>query len=104
NNYLDLVACSSIADSMDITEKETRYYVYEGLKKLNNPFLKHLAFKNIGHNKEVYPLRVSFKMANYINAVIRAGDMNDKETMVRAMLGEESTVTRISKYRGVEKE
>lgn len=104
DNYLDLVAVSSVADIMDLTTPETRYYVYKGLKNITNPFLKELVKKNAEWAEEIYPRVVSFSMANFMNAVIRVGTMEDKETMLRALLGEEETTTRISKYRGKERE
>lgn len=104
DSYLDLVAISSIADAMDMTEKETRYYVKKGLGNIQNPFIKQLIYKNAGWAKEIFPLLVSFQIANFINAIIRVGDLSEKEIIFRAMLGEEENTTRISKYRGVERE
>lgn len=104
DNYLTLVAVSAISDIMLTTEKETRYYINRGLSQINNPLIKHLAFKNIGHDKDVTMIGVSFKIANFINAIIRVGTQEEKEIIFRAMLGEEEIETRISKYRGVERE
>lgn len=104
DGYLDLVATSSIADSMNQTHPETRYYIYEGLKRIKNPFLKQLLKENVNWAKEIYPKLISFNVVNRANAVVRVGTMEDKEIMLRAMLGEEETTTRISKYRGVERE
>lgn len=104
DNYLDLVAISTISDAMDITEPESRYYVYKGLANIKNNFIKHLLYKNAGWAKEIYPRLVSFHASNFINAVIRVGTVEEKETVFRAMLNEEESNTRISKYRGVERE
>lgn len=104
DNYLDLVAVSSVADAMDISTPETRYYVYKGLKNINNPFLKELIKRNAEWIDEAYPKIVSFNMANFMNAVIRVGDLEEKTTMFRALLGEKEVTTRISRYRGNERE
>ena len=44
DEYLDLVSTAEIADSMDLRDLETRWYVLEGLKveNQNNDFLKEL--------------------------------------------------------------
>lgn len=104
DNYLDLVAVSSVADAMDICVPETRYYVYKGLRNITNPFLKELIKRNADWVDEVYPKIVSFNMANFMNAVIRVGDIEEKTTIFRALLGEKDVTTRISRYRGVERE
>ena len=104
DSYLDLVAISAISDSMTITEPETNYYVREGLKRLINPFFKELVNRHADWAKEIYPEIVSWNLVNRLNACIRVGDMYDKTTTFRAMLGEEDTQTRISKYRGKERE
>lgn len=104
DDYLDLVAVSSIGDSMNQSHPETRYYIYEGLKRIKNPFIKQLLKDNVKWTKEIYPKLISFNAVNRINACIRVGTMEDKETMLRALLGEEEITTRISKYRGRERE
>ncbi|MGG0667860.1 DHH family phosphoesterase [Lederbergia citrisecunda] len=104
DSYLDLVAISAIADSMTITEPETNFYVREGLKRFVNPFFKELAKKHAEWAKEIYPEIVSWNLVNRLNACIRVGDMHDKTTTFRALLGEVDTQTRISKYRGKERE
>lgn len=104
DDYLDLVAVSSIGDSMNQSHPETRYYIYEGLKRIKNPFIKQLLKDNVKWAKEIYPKLISFNAVNRINACIRVGTMEDKETMLRALLGEEEITTRISKYRGRERE
>lgn len=104
DSYLDLVAISAIADSMTITEPETNYYVREGLKRLSNPFFKELVKRHADWADEIYPSIISWNLVNRLNACIRVGDMKDKTTAFRAMLGEVDTQTRISKYRGQERE
>lgn len=104
DNYLDLVAVSTVADGMKVYEPESRYYIQKGLKNIKNPFLKQLMIKNAEWTEEASAQIVSFNLVNFINANIRVGSIEDKETMFRALLSEEDTTTRISKYRGVERE
>lgn len=87
--YLSLVSFGNVTDSIDMTSPETRYYVYEGFKNLNNTFLKQLLFKNAGWSKEYTPKIISFDVAPKFNALIRVGKNEEKMDVFRAMLGEE---------------
>lgn len=104
-SYYSLAAVGIVADMMPIMHPETRYYVYKGLKDVQNPFIRQLIYKNAGYAlKQAYPKIVSWNISNYMNAIVRMGKPEDKETMFRAMLGEKEILERISKYRGVSKE
>lgn len=104
-NYYDLAAVGCVADMVTILHPETRYYIYEGLKNVKNSFIRQLIYKNAYHAlNEAYPKIVSWHISNFMNATIRMGTQEDKDTMFRALLGEKETLHRISKYRGVEKE
>ena len=98
DNYLDLVATSLIADSMDLRDYESRYLTIKGLQMLDedsarisrgedilgNRFLrtiidskkerdlKHLTIKSIG-----------WGLAPIINGTIRMGTMEQKTDMVK---------------------
>lgn len=104
DEYLDLVAIGNISDSVNQTQPETRHYIYKGLSKIKNPFFKELVKKNADWADEIYPSLVSWQLVNHLNAIIRVGSMEEKLAVFRAMLGEEDTITRISKYRGIERE
>ena len=64
----DLVACSIISDVCDVTVLENRKYIYDGLSRVENPFLKFLFDKA----KEVTPHAVGWTIAPKINALFRA--------------------------------
>ncbi|MDO5558393.1 MAG: DHH family phosphoesterase [Oscillospiraceae bacterium] len=74
--YLELCALGTIADSISLTDIETRYYVCEGLKPENahNECLKQLCYKK---DYEMSVGRTIFTMGYYIapmiNAVVRYG-------------------------------
>lgn len=85
--YLDLVSLGNIGDSMDITEPETRYYVYEGIANLQNEVLKELIFQNIGQWSKVNPNSLAFDVIPKINGMIRAGTMEEKYELFEAMVG-----------------
>jgi len=81
DNFLDWVALGNVADAQLITEPETRYYVYEGIKNLQSPLLKEFIFKHIGKWDKVCPQTLSFNLIPKINAVIRVGTMEEKQKL-----------------------
>ena len=89
DNYLDLVALGNIADSMDLTSPETRYYVYEGLKSIRNKFLREIIEKQIGDFKRVYPHSLAFAVIPKMNGIIRIGTAEEKQDLFNAFRGVE---------------
>ena len=82
--YYDLVAVALVADSMLMTEPETRYYVLEGLDNITNPFLKALT-ANMEEGTFEF---IGYKIAPTINSVIRVGSTKDKKDLFDAMICE----------------
>lgn len=89
SEYLDLVALGEIADVMDKTNTETNYLMTEGLKNIKNKGFKTLLESQAYSLKEsgVYPFpklnttHIAFYIAPLINALLRVGTMQEKETM-----------------------
>lgn len=79
--YQDLVALALVADGMDMTELETRYYVLNGLRNINNPFLKQVV-KEVDNPYEF----IAYGIAPVVNAIIRMGEMKDKKDLFECML------------------
>jgi len=107
NEYLDLVALGNIADSMDLKNLETRYYVLEGLKEENrkNLFMRELSERlaedmKLGHTITNY----GWVIAPKINGCIRFGKYEEKVDLFRAMIGEcQDSVYQPRKKRGAPK-
>ncbi|MED3562395.1 DHH family phosphoesterase [Bacillus xiapuensis] len=86
--FLDLVALGNIADSMSMTELETRYYVEKGLQDINNDFFQALISQQEYSMKgKLNITTVSFYIAPLINSVIRVGSLNDKLDMFKSFIG-----------------
>ncbi|MFJ7982343.1 DHH family phosphoesterase [Lysinibacillus xylanilyticus] len=85
--YLDLVALGNIADSMDLTSPETRYLVYEGLKDIQNEFLREIVFKLVGDFDKVYPQTLAFGVIPKMNGIIRVGKDEEKVDLFNAFRG-----------------
>lgn len=88
SQFYDLVALGNIADSMLMSEKETMYYVQEGLKDINNDFFNALVRKqSYSLNGNMNINSVSFFISPLINAVIRISSMEEKMDMFKSFLG-----------------
>lgn len=95
DEYLDLVSLGIIADSMDLRDLETRWYVLEGLKVENqkNDFLNELQERmadEIHFGRTI--TNVGWVLAPRINGVVRYGTEKEQRDLFRAMVGEQETV------------
>lgn len=88
-DYMDLVAVSLVADSMLMTEEETRYYVLEGLDNIENPMLLALTQTMTNRNFS----SVSYDIAPSLNSIIRVGEMEDKIGLFDALICNDRTET-----------
>ena len=87
NYYLDLVALGLTGDMMDLRAPETHYYITEGFKQVNNPFMVYLADKNAYSMSGKYnPHTVAWYIVPFINAVTRVGSDEDKLLVFESML------------------
>ena len=91
-HYLDLVAIGNIADSMYLNDFELRYIVNKGLKNINNKLIKEFIINAKLEDDSLTPTDISFNIANYINATIRFGSLQEKEDLFRALIGEEEEI------------
>ena len=82
-HFIDLCALANIADCMSMKAPETRYYIVEGLKQINNEGFKALidqqSFSLFKENDTLNYISIAFYIAPLINAVIRVGTMKEKE-------------------------
>jgi len=91
NQFLDLVSLGMIADSMDMRNLETRYYVLQGLKEGNrkNSFIQAIAEHfdedmKMGHTIHNY----GWVIAPKLNGVIRYGKPDEQKDLFRALCQE----------------
>lgn len=84
--YLDLCALGNIGDCMSMKEPETRYYITEGLKNVNNECL--LAFLEEQKDKidTLGYMSLAFYIVPLINAIIRMGTMTEKQQLFQAFI------------------
>lgn len=91
DTYLDLVSLGNVADIMDLSSPETRYFAYKGLTQIKNGYLKEMIYKNIGKYDKLYPYSLSFNLIPKMNAIIRVGTQEEKEELFYALIGREET-------------
>ncbi len=85
--FTDLAALSIVGDMMDMCELENQYIVQEGFSNINNSLFKALIEKQSFSMKgKVNPLSVAFYIVPLINALIRVGTQEDKETLYQAFV------------------
>ena len=95
-NYLDLVALGVISDVMKMTTLENRFICDYGLSNINNEFIRKLMKKQcyslFGIREEFWTddyytngkltqLKVAFYITPLINALIRVGNLQEKERL-----------------------
>lgn len=90
DKYLDLVSLGNIADVMNLKSEETRYLVYEGIKNINNPFVKALIEDNSYDLCNKFNIeKIGWTIAPKINGVIRSGTMEEKIKLFEAFISED---------------
>lgn len=89
SKYLDLVALGNVADSMNLKNKETRFYVKMGLQQVNNSFLLSLINHNSFSLDGKYNITsLGWTIAPQLNGVIRSGTKEEKDLLFRAIIGD----------------
>lgn len=87
NKYLDLVALGNIADVMDIRNFQTRYYINEGLKNINNKFIKALdKAQEFSTKGEVNIHNIAWFWIPICNSMVRIGSIEDRDLLFRAFI------------------
>jgi single-stranded-DNA-specific exonuclease len=101
--YADLAALGIISDMMDTRTLDNNYIINKGLKNITNPMLRALLEKqaySVSDIDQPNKIDIAFYIAPLINAVIRFGTAEEKETLFKGFI--ETNVTTIveTEYRG----
>lgn len=85
--YIDLAALGIIGDMGSVVNLENRYIIKTGLENIKNFFFSSLLEKQSFSTKgKVNPTTISFYITPLINAMIRAGTMEEKTRMFEAFI------------------
>ena len=89
DKYIDLVALGLVADMMSQTEIETKHLILKGLEDANisNPFIRTMVAKNsFSIGPKLTPIGAAFYIAPFVNAMVRSGELDEKELLFSSML------------------
>jgi single-stranded-DNA-specific exonuclease len=87
NKFLDLCAFANISDVMDIRNAQTRYYIEEGIKNVQNKFLLALAKAQEFSTKGITNIHtISWYWTPILNSMIRIGEIEDRDLVFRAFI------------------
>ena len=88
--YMDLCALANVADCMSMKHPETRYYIMEGLKRINNDgfkaFINQQSYSLFKETKELGYINVAFYIVPLLNAIVRVGTMEEKRLLFEAFI------------------
>ena len=88
--YMDLCALANVADCMSMRHPETRYYIMEGLKRVQNEgfkaFINQQSYSLFKETKELGYIGIAFYIAPLLNAVVRVGTMSEKRLLFEAFI------------------
>lgn len=102
-DYMDLTAIGIIADAMNMTSLGNNYIAYYGLSNIKNKFIQSLAVKQargIKNPEKLTKTDIAFYIAPVINGVIRSGSQEDKETVFKALVDNNSAELFDYEWRG----
>lgn len=86
SDFFDMVAFSTIADSMDIRNLENRHFINVGLSNINNQFLSEMVTNDFRIKNSIPTIiDVAFFVVPMINGMVRSGSKEEKELMFRAL-------------------
>ena len=88
-SLIDLAAVGAIGDMMSVIDLENRYLFSKGLKNITNFGLKSLIEKqsySLGDIEHLTPIGIAFYIVPLVNALIRVGNMREKEILFRALI------------------
>lgn len=84
---IDLTAIGMVGDMMELCDLETRYIVDEGLHNINNHGLLAMVEKqSYSMGGKITPTGIAFYIVPLINALIRVGTQEEKETLFRSFI------------------
>ena len=92
DEFLDLVCFANIADVMSMKDCQTRYYVEAGFKNIQNEFLLAMMDAQEFSTKGVWNIfNVAWYLVPPINSLIRIGNLEEKDKLFRAFIGDNTT-------------
>lgn len=101
-NYTDLVAVSLVTDICDLTSMENRWYVYNGLKTITNPFLNYL-FENCCKQRGYTPEAIGWNIGPLANTLARSEEQENKTLFFDGLIGKINPEEALKKIRKIKR-
>lgn len=101
-NYTDLVAVSLVTDICDLTSMENRWYLYNGLKIITNPFLNYLLEKCC-KRRGYTPEAIGWDIGPLANALARSEEQENKTLFFDGLIGKIEPEEALKKIRKVKR-
>lgn len=87
DELIDLTAIGMIGDMMELCDLETRYIVSTGINNITNyGLLSMIEKQSYSMGGKVTPTGIAFYIVPLINALIRVGTQEEKETLFKALI------------------
>lgn len=85
-NYTDLVAISLVSDICNLANEENRWYIYNGLKNITNPFINFL-FDKCCKRRGYTPEAIGWNISPLANALARSNEQKNKTLFFDGLIG-----------------
>ena len=82
DKYLELLSIGQVGDASDISNREIRHLVYQGLENIENPFIKQIV-----DDPNPTSNHLSYSIIPLINSVTRVGKIEEKEMLFNVLTG-----------------
>lgn len=93
DDYVDLAALGIIGDMGSVIQPENRYIITKGLNNIKNFFfLAAINKQSYSMGGKINPISVSFYISPLINAMTRAGNLDEKRRMFEAFIDGEKMI------------
>ena len=93
DDYVDLAALGIIGDMGSVIQPENRYIITKGLNNIKNFFfLAAINKQSYSMGGKINPISVSFYISPLINAMTRAGSLDEKRRMFEAFIDGEKMI------------
>jgi len=101
-NYSDLTAVSLVTDVCDLSTLENRWYLYNGLKNIINPFLAYL-FEKCCKYRGYTPEAIGWDIGPLGNALARSDEQESKTLFFDGLIGKVSPEEALKEIRKVKR-
>lgn len=86
-DFRDLSAWGLIGDAMQLSSKETKWLMTDGINNVKNEFLKEMIKENVDKDVELSPSIFSYKINPKLNSYLRMASVEELDELFKAFIG-----------------